>query len=101
MNHTTKWTIPHHHPAFAGHFEGMPILPGVVLIDKVTQIMAEANQLDLAQYQINSIKFLSPARPGDELTIEYAVSEKGMLHFNILTSDRKIATGSIHSTTEI
>lgn len=98
MNQVAHWTIPLNHPAFVGHFVDMPILPGVVLIDMATQMMAEANQLDLTDYQINSIKFLSPARPGETLSFEYAVSDKGTLNFNILAHDRKIATGSIFST---
>ena len=98
MNQIAHWTIPLDHPAFAGHFVDMPILPGVILIDMATQMMAEANQLDLSGYEINSIKFLSPAQPGETLTFEYAVSNKGSLHFNILAHDRKIATGSIFST---
>ena len=101
MNQVTLLSIPPDHPAFAGHFVGMPILPGVILIDIVTQIMAEANQIDLAHYQINSIKFLSPVRPGDALKIDYGLSSKGLLNFNILTSDRKIATGSIIPATQI
>lgn len=92
------WTVPLDHPAFAGHFIDMPILPGVVLLDMVTQIMAEANQLNAAHYQINSVKFLSPVKPGDVLRIEQSVSSKGVINFNILTSNRKVATGSIIST---
>lgn len=101
MNQVTHWTIPLDHPAFAGHFVDMPILPGVILIDVITQLLADANLIDLAHYQINSIKFLSPARPGDALSIEYEVSSKGSLNFNILASNRKIATGSIISATQI
>lgn len=62
MNQVTHWTIPLDHPAFAGHFVDMPILPGVILIDVITQLLADADLIDLAHYQINSIKFLSPAR---------------------------------------
>lgn len=95
MNQVTQWSVPLNHPAFAGHFVGIPIVPGVVLLDMVTHIMAEANLINLAHYQISSVKFLSPAKPGDALTIEQSVSNKGTLNFNIFASDRKIATGSI------
>jgi len=95
LSQVTHWTVPQDHPAFAGHFIDMPILPGVVLLDLATQMMAEANHIDPAHYQISTVKFLSPAQPGDALMIEQTVSAKGTLHFNILADDRKIATGSI------
>lgn len=95
MNRVTQWIVPVDHPAFAGHFINMPILPGVVLLDMAIQIMANANHVDAAHYKINSVKFLSPAKPGDALKFEQSPSSKGAINFNILASDRKIATGSI------
>jgi len=95
LSQTTHWTVPVDHPAFAGHFIDMPILPGVVLLDVAIQLMADANHINPAHYKINSVKFLSPAKPGDTLTFEQTVSNKGAFNFNISASDRKIATGSI------
>lgn len=95
MSHSNQWVVPQDHPAFAGHFIDMPIVPGVVLLDRMIQIMADAKQVDPSHYKINSVKFLSPAKPGDQLTFEQSTSSKGTLNFNIVTPDRKIATGSI------
>jgi 3-hydroxyacyl-[acyl-carrier-protein] dehydratase len=95
LNQVTHWTVPLDHPAFAGHFEGMPILPGVILLDMAIQIMAEAHQIDPAHYKISSVKFLSPVKPGDALVFEQYLSNKGALNFNIQANDRKIASGSI------
>lgn len=92
------WTIPVDHPAFTGHFIDMPILPGVVLLDMAIHMMADANLIGLAHYKIGSVKFLSPAKPGDALIFEHVQSNKGGLNFNILAADRKIATGSITPT---
>lgn len=101
MNRPYHWTVPIDHPAFAGHFVGMPILPGVVLLDMAIQIMADAHQIDPAHYKIGAVKFLSPAKPGDALIFEQTTSSKGSLNFTILTSDRKIATGSIMPTSTL
>lgn len=95
MNQVTHWIVPSSHPAFAGHFIDMPILPGVVLLDMAIQIMADANQINPANYKISSVKFLSPVKPGDALEFEQSLSSTGTIHFNILASNRKIATGSI------
>lgn len=95
MNQLIHWVVPFNHPAFAGHFIDMPILPGVVLLDMAIQIMADTNQINPANYKISSVKFLSPVKPGDALEFEQSLSSKGTINFNIRASDRKIATGSI------
>jgi 3-hydroxyacyl-[acyl-carrier-protein] dehydratase len=99
MNHPshglTHWTVPLDHPAFVGHFPGMPILPGVVLLDIALQAIADANGIALDACVISSVKFLSPASPGDALVIQHTISTKGSIHFDILAGIRKVATGNI------
>ena len=53
MNNTTHWTIAPDHPAFAGHFPGTPILPGVVLLDSALQAIAAATGLVLDRCEIS------------------------------------------------
>ena len=95
MNNVAYWTVPLDHPAFAGHFPGTPILPGVVLLDIALQAIAASNGITLDQCEISSVKFLSPASPGDELLIQHTVSASGSIRFDILAGERKIASGSI------
>ena len=95
MNSTTHWTVPLDHPAFAGHFPASPILPGVVLLDLALQIIADSSGIALERCEISSVKFLSPARPGDELLIQHSVSASGTVNFDIVAGIRKIASGSI------
>lgn len=95
MNNATHWTVPLDHPAFAGHFPGTPILPGVVLLDMALQIIAAATGIALDLCEISSVKFLSPASPGDELLIQHSVSASGTIRFDIMAGMRKIASGSI------
>lgn len=95
MSNVTPWTVPLDHPAFAGHFPGTPILPGVVLLDMALQIIAESSGIALDLCEISSVKFLSPASPGDELLIQHSVSASGAIRFEILAGMRKIASGSI------
>ena len=95
MNMTTQWTVPVEHPAFAGHFPGTPILPGVVLLDTALQAIAEASGIVLDHCEISSVKFLSPAKPGDELEIQHVISSTGSIRFDIVMGTRKIASGSI------
>lgn len=95
MNNATHWIVPLEHPAFAGHFPGTPILPGVVLLDVALQIIADTSGIALDLCEISSVKFLSPASPGDELLIQHSVSASGSIRFDILAGTRKIASGSI------
>ena len=95
MNSTTRWTVPADHPAFAGHFPGTPILPGVVLLDTVLHAIAAATGIALDMCEISSVKFLSPAGPGDELAIGHILSASGTIRFDIVAGMRKIANGTI------
>lgn len=95
MNNVTQWTVPEDHPSFAGHFPGNPTLPGVVLLDVALHTIATAIGRSIDVCVINSVKFLSPALPNDELVIEHRRLESGIIHFDIICGLRKIATGRI------
>jgi 3-hydroxyacyl-[acyl-carrier-protein] dehydratase len=76
------------HPAFAGHFPGMPILPGAVLLDEALHIVELGLALDLTQWQVATAKFLEIVRPGDVLTVEHTVPANGAVSFTVLVGDR-------------
>ena len=95
MSIDTQWTVPLDHPAFVGHFPGTPILPGVVLLDTALQAIATASGIVLDRCEISSVKFLSPAGPGDALVIQQEISASGTIRFDIMAGARKIASGSI------
>jgi len=97
------------HPAFAGHFPGQPIVPGVVLLDAVLHAIVEANGLadsELAAnglansglavtaWQISTVKFLSPLAPGEAVTIVHEHLDT-VVKFEVLAADRKIVSGSL------
>ncbi len=99
MQGRTTLLIEPDHPAFAGHFPGTPILPGVVLLDAVIHVVTEARRASSAvasgTCQIQSAKFLSPVGPGETLTISHETSTSGSTRFEVLSGSRKIATGTI------
>jgi 3-hydroxymyristoyl/3-hydroxydecanoyl-(acyl carrier protein) dehydratase len=64
--------IPPDHPAYAGHFPGLPILPGAALLDEALFLIADHRSLDLKEWRLESAKFFSPVQPGDVLTLEHA-----------------------------
>lgn len=83
-------TIDPEHPAFAGHFPGRPIVPGVVLLDRTQRVIESQTGLRLAG--LPSVKFLSPAAPADAPELDYEVAEK-VVRFEIRCDARVIANG--------
>lgn len=78
------------HPAFAGHFPGQPIVPGVLLLDWVQgAIEAQTGRTLLA---LTEAKFHSPATPTDTLQLDYTVGDISV-RFEVRTATRKIASG--------
>lgn len=73
----------------------MPIVPGVVLLDEALHAISEATGASLANCHINSVKFLSPLKPGEAVVIEHEVQENGSIRFEIMCGERKIVTGSV------
>lgn len=82
------------HPAYAGHFPGQPILPGVVLLDEALFALA-ALQGVAATGQIKSAKFLSPVRPGESLRLDYSATAAGVFRFELKAAERVVASGVV------
>ncbi len=78
------------HPAFAGHFPGRPIAPGVLLLDRTQRAVESTTGLVLTG--LPAAKFFSPAAPGDSLELEYEVAE-AVVRFEIRCGIRRIANG--------
>lgn len=84
--------LPADHPAYAGHFPGRPILPGVVMLDAAIGTLARRQGLE-GRGQLKSAKFLSPVLPGDALDLYCTVSASGDFRFEIRCGERRVASG--------
>ena len=83
------------HPAYAGHFPGQPILPGVVLLDEAMHALAVAAGREPATCDIQSAKFLSPVLPGEPLTLHATPRGAAGFRFEILSGTRCVASGAL------
>jgi 3-hydroxyacyl-[acyl-carrier-protein] dehydratase len=83
------------HPAFAGHFPGRPILPGVVLLDETLSVIERTLALDLTQWRLAAAKFLEIVRPGDALTVEHTSAANGIVRFTVRVADRTALAGTL------
>ena len=90
-------SIPADHPAYAGHFPGRPILPGVVLLDQAQLVIEQACGVLLCGLAL--AKFHSPVTPGEGLHIAYR-QDAAMVVFTILHGERKVADGKFIITPE-
>ena len=97
MQHETPLAIAANHPAFAGHFPGTPIVPGVVLLDAALFAIQAAACAPPGPCRIVSAKFFHPAGPGAALVIRHENLANGSVRFDILDGPRTIASGSVVS----
>jgi 3-hydroxyacyl-[acyl-carrier-protein] dehydratase len=69
------------HPAFAGHFPGWPLLPGVALVAEVLEaalaVPALAGCIGLSPH-LEVVKFLAPVLPGASLLIRFRVTSTAL-----------------------
>ncbi|MES2955503.1 MAG: 3-hydroxyacyl-ACP dehydratase [Pseudomonadota bacterium] len=96
MQGETSLSFASGHPAFAGHFPGRPIVPGVLLLDAAIHAILQAGDGaagDGITCQVNSAKFLSPVSPDEHLTLSWSATGKGQVRFDIAGSGRQVATG--------
>ena len=88
-------TIAHDHPAFAGHFPGRPLLPGVLLLAEVMEAACTASdpaRRFAAGATLAAAKFLAPVAPGARLEIALTWDD-ATLHFEALHAGTPVARG--------
>lgn len=88
--------IPADHPAFAGHFPGIPITPGVVLLDLAMLAIAQHRQREVQPCKIRNLKFLSPVLPDTQLSVQYEITANGALQFEIRNGAQLAVTGELN-----
>ena len=83
------------HPAYAGHFPGRPILPGVVLLAEVMQAVERATGRGAERWSLANAKFLQPVAPGTPLTLAQVASDSGSVRFEVRAGESVVASGML------
>ena len=83
------------HPAFAGHFPGAPLLPGVVLLDEAIRAIELADGGEPRCWRVAAVKFLRTVAPGEALVLEQERLASGTVRFTILSAGQAVTTGAL------
>ena len=90
------------HPAFAGHFPGNPLLPGVALLAEVIEAVLAQPELAAAvgpRPRVGVAKFLAPVLPGATLNLQLH-AKAGRVHFEARQGERLTASGHFGPATD-
>ncbi|HEX7911112.1 MAG TPA: AMP-binding protein [Paraburkholderia sp.] len=81
---------------FAGHFPGLPILPGIVQVDWAMRLAADYVPAVRALASIDRLKFMAPVSPGAVLKLTLAHdAARRRVQFAYRLNDRECASGVI------
>lgn len=75
--------IPLDHASFPGHFPGNPILPGVLLLERVMSCVQDQLTRPLQKYTLYNVKFLAAVSPGDQLSLTLSDGSSNEKHFSM------------------
>lgn len=95
---TFTWQVPTDHPAFAGHFPGRPIVPGVLLLDQALLFAASLAAPAPGRWQVGQAKFLAPVGPGTRLDFLLRPGARGGWVFAVRHGSLEVASGSLTPT---
>lgn len=92
-----NFTIAETHPCLPGHFPGQPVVPGVVVLDRVLDaVEADFGAPLPLPVRWPQVKFASPLLPGQEASIELSrVGEALRWTFKVRRGDLVLASGEV------
>lgn len=89
--------VPSHLGFFRGHFDGDPILPGVVQLQRLALREARLRWPELgAVVRLSRVKFKRPIRPGEELVLSLSRKRPELVEMSLRCGDEVASSGLLH-----
>lgn len=93
-----RFTVAADHPSLPGHFPGRPLVPGVVVLERVLEAI-EAGHGALGPLRLPQVKFLLPLLPDQEARVELepagADAAAPRWRFRVWRDDALLASGEV------
>ena len=89
----TVVSIPSDHPSLPGHFPGRPIVPGVLVLERVLDAI-ESTHGPLGALRLPQVKFLQPLLPGETADVLLS-GDAPRWRFRVLRGETLLASGEV------
>ena len=91
-----EFVVPQDHPALPGHFPGRPVVPGVLVLERVV-LAIEALHGPLGPLRLPQVKFVQPLLPGEraDIVIEAVAGDSPRWKFRVTRDAVAIASGEV------
>ncbi len=93
-----QFTIDPDHPCLPGHFPGRPIVPGVVLLERVLEAIERSDAASHAAgtcLRLPRVKFAQPLLPGQMAEVTLDLPAPGRWRFRVQRGETLLASGEI------
>ena len=90
-----EFSIAPDHPSLPGHFPGHPVVPGVVVLERVVDAI-EAGHGPLGALRLPQVKFVQPLLPGEAARVVLE-GERPRWRFRVLRDEVLLASGEVLS----
>jgi 3-hydroxymyristoyl/3-hydroxydecanoyl-(acyl carrier protein) dehydratase len=88
-----QFAVSPDHPCLPGHFPGRPVVPGVVVLDRVLDAIA-ARGFAPGALRLPQVKFVQPLLPGEVADVQLE-GDAPRWKFRVVRDGATIATGDV------